>query len=331
MLALPRRQIAFLSTCSVLIAAFCLLSSRTRAPPTSLLDPDDPQYRLSPPSSGEYFNVWDPANNVHESHYNGVFQRGGPFERNLHVGGGRLRGADRVYKVGKYDLGSGSAAHDAYTAIMTAIKTAFARANAARLARLSHSDDVEISSQISALSSRQDAFASSVDHAFASDWHRIKRLAKHTRDALMNHASAIKQVRRKVNRLGHEQAVQDHRLHILLNNQHALARLGAAALIAAKGVRGTARRAEADASRAEDDVSKLSPRIVSLQHTHNENVAFILKVARALLKTNVLVRGSELIRSLALALMTCHPETIFTLTARCTTSPLGLWSRSRLT
>jgi hypothetical protein len=302
MIALRRRQIAFLLIFTVLIAAICLLTARSSAPAKSLLDPDDPSYRLSPPSSGEYFNVWDPANNVHESHYNGVFQRGGPFERNLHVGGGRFKGADRVYKVGKYELGSGAAARHAYTVIMSAIKTAFARASAARLARVSHSDD-EISSEISALSSRENAFSSSVDDAFASEARRIKRLADHTRDALVNHASAIKQVRRKVNLLGHEQAVQDHRLHILLNNQHALARLGAAALIAAKGVRGTALRAEADASHAEDDVSKLRPRIVSLQRTHNENVAYILKIAHALLRTNALVRCLDLIRPHSL---TCH-------------------------
>jgi hypothetical protein len=248
--------------------------------------------------------VWDPANNVHESHYNGVFQRGGPFDRDLHVGGGRLRGASRIYKVGNYELGSGAAAQHAYAAIMSAIKTAFARANAARLSRDSTSE--ETSSEMSALSSREDALSSSFDHAFVSESHRIKRLATHTRDALVNHARAIRQVRRKVNLLDHEHVVEDHRLHILLKNQHALERLGAAALVAAKSVRGAAVRAEADASRAEDGVSSLRPRIVSLQRTHNENVAYILKIAHALLRTNALVRDCLPSRALHATHMFCQ-------------------------
>jgi hypothetical protein len=329
MLALRRRLLAFLSSCAVLIAAACFITARYSAPPKSLLDPDDPQYRLSPPSSGEYFNVWDPANNVHESHYNGLFQRGGPFERDLSVGGGRLRGASRIYKVGKYELGSGAAAQHAYAVIMAAIKTAYARANAARLARYSTSEAT--SSAISSLLSREDALSSSFNKAFVSQAHRIKRVASRTRDALVNHAHAIRQVRRKVNKLGHEQAAEGYKLHILLKNQRALERLGAAALVAAKSVKGTAVRAETDASRAEDDVSSLRPAVVSLQHTHNENVAYILKIAHALMRTNALVSRLFAICLQLPALLVVPSHALLSCFARCTTFHSGLWSRSRRT
>jgi hypothetical protein len=287
MIAHRRQLIAFLSSCTVLIAAAYLLTSPFPAPSTSLLDPDDPQYRLSPPSSGEYFNVWDPANNVHESHYNGVFQRGGPFDRDLRVGGGRLAGSRKVYRIGNFELGSGAAAQHAYATVMAAIKTAYSRAIAARLARES---EIEQNSEISAMALRDSELSSSVRHALASQSRRIRRMSAHTHAVLVNHARAIKNVRGKVDLLGRDQAVEDRRLHVLLNNQHALARLAASAYVKAKSVRSVATRAEYDAAHAQNDVSrKVLPRILSLQRTHNENVAYILRLAHALMQTNALV------------------------------------------
>jgi hypothetical protein len=283
MLAHRRQLLVFLASCAVLIAAACLISSPFPAPSTSLLDPDDPNYRLSPPSSGEYYNVWDPANNVHESHYNGVFQRGGPFDRDLHVGGGRLRGSRRVYKVGNFELGSGAAAQHAYATIMAAIKTAYARVIATHIAR-------EYESRRSS-DSFEAALSASFRHSLASQARRIRRISAHTHIALVDHARAIRKVRRKVVQLDHEQAIEDRRLHVLLNNQHALARLGASAYVKAKHVSAEALRAEIDAAHAKNVVStRVIPRILSLQRTHNENVAYILRLAHALMNTNALVR-----------------------------------------
>jgi hypothetical protein len=94
-----------------------------------------------------------------------------------------------------------------------------------------------------------------------------------------------------VDQLDHEQAVEDRTLHVLLNNQHALARLGASAYVKAKHVSAEALRAEIDAAHAKNDLStRVFPRILSLQRTHNENVAYILRLAHALMKTNSLVR-----------------------------------------
>jgi hypothetical protein len=289
MLTDRRKLLASFSTCAVLVAAICFLSAPS-APSESLLDPDDPQFRLSPPSSGEYYNVWDPANNARESHYNGVFQRGGPFERDLKVGGGRFTGSRRVYRVGNIVLGSSAAAQHAYASIISAIKIAVARAAAAHSVRVSHSH-TEVSYEMSALSSREAELSASVSHNLASQSARIDRLATRTRVALVNHAHAIRQVRRDVNQLGHDQVVEDHRFHVLLNNQHALERIGVAALAKANSVKGTALRAEFDAKHAQSDVSRVVlPRILSLQRSHNENVAYILQLAHSLLKTNALVR-----------------------------------------
>lgn len=233
--------------------------------------------------------MWDPANNARESHYNGVFQRGGPFDRDLKVGGGRFTGSRRVYRVGNFELGSGAAAQHAYASIMSAIKKiAFARAYAAHS---SHESHTEVSYEISALSSREAELSASVSHDLASQSARIHRLATHTRGALVNHARAIRQVRRDVSQLGHDQVVEDGRFHVLLNNQHTLERIGAAALAKANSVKGTALRAEFDAKHAQSDVSRVVlPRILSLQRTHNENVAYILQLAHSLLATNALVR-----------------------------------------
>ena len=144
---------------------------------------------------------------------------------------------------------------------------------------------------MSALSSREAELSASVSHHLASQSARIHRLATHTRGALVNHARAIRQVRRDVSQLGHDQVVEDHRFHVLLNNQHTLERIGVAALAKANSVKGTALRAEFDAKHAQSDVSRVVlPRILSLQRTHNENVAYILQLAHSLLATNALVR-----------------------------------------
>jgi hypothetical protein len=296
--------------------------------------------------------VWDPANNARESHYNGVFQRGGPFERDLKIGGGRFTGSRRVYRVGNFELGSGAAAQHAYASIMSAIKKiAFAHAYAAHSIHESHT---EVSSyELSALSSREAELSAAVSHHLASQSARIHRLATHTRGALVNHARAIRQVRRDVSQLGHDQVVEDHRFHVLLNNQHTLERIGVAALAKANSVKGTALRAEFDAKHAQSDVSSVVlPRILSLQRTHNENVAYILQLAHSLLATNALVRHvttrapiAALSPSICIMLSRRH---IFyrstccsrsrqpcvqppTLSPRYTIYHLGTWSRSRRT
>ena len=310
MLARPRPLLFFLAACAALIVAACLLSSPFSPSPTALLDPDDPDFRLSPPSSGEYYNVWDPANNVHESYYGGKFQRGGVFDRDLSVGGGRLSGS---VKVGDLDLGSGSAAQNAYAAIIGAIKTAYVRARAARLQK-----SLAASSSIAALSSRIDSralrirrirsglasLASSTRNALASQSYRIGRLAAETRSVFINQNTRISDVSDDVKQLNGQQRVDVSRLHVLLRNQHALARLGAAAFVKAKSVLGLAMRAQADAAQSESEandarvvVGRAAQRIASLQRTHNENVAYILQIAHALLKTNSLVLLSACISS----------------------------------
>jgi hypothetical protein len=286
-----RKLFVFLSVCSFLVLAAYLLAAPSPAPSNALLDPDDPDYRLSPPSSGEYYNVWDPSNNVHESHYNGVFQRGGPFDRNLLVGGGRFRGSHFEYRIGNLDLGSGAAARNAYATILAAINVAYVRAKAARLRGL-HSEDA---SEISALSARQASLSSSMYSALASQSESIHRLAAHTHLALVNHAHAIRRVRRNVRQLNQNEALEAHRLYVLLHNQHALERLGATAYATAKSVRGMAKRAEDDAANAQSDASSLGSRILSLQQSHNQNVAYILQISRALLKTNALVSHTAIL------------------------------------
>ena len=187
-----------------------------------------------------------------------------------------------VYRIGNFELGSGAAALHAYTTIMAAIKTAYSRAITSRLALRSNTD--------AHYENIDAALVSSVNHALVLQARRIHRITAQTHHALVNHAHAIKNVRRKVDQLGREQAVDDSRLHVLLNNQHALARLAASAYVKAKSVSDVASRAEIDAAHAQSDVTKrVFPRILSLQRTHNENVAFILRLAHSLMATNALV------------------------------------------
>ena len=186
----------------------------------------------------------------------------------------------------------------------------------ARAARLQKS--LAASSSIAALSSRIDSralrirrirsglasLASSTRNALASQSYRIGRLAAETRSVFINQNTRISDVSDDVKQLNGQQRVDVSRLHVLLRNQHALARLGAAAFVKAKSVLGLAMRAQADAAQSESEandarvvVGRAAQRIASLQRTHNENVAYILQIAHALLKTNSLVLLSACISS----------------------------------
>ena len=77
MLTDRRKLLATFSTCVVFVAAICFLSAPS-APSESLLDPDDPQFRLSPPSSGEY--VAAPSLHYIFVTFGQVLQRVGPCQ-----------------------------------------------------------------------------------------------------------------------------------------------------------------------------------------------------------------------------------------------------------